>query len=155
VSALGARFRQAAAGVTRLAVGSGRPGVELVRVGPASSSPRPLRALPAPPHPTRRQGPVNPPPPELHPCPFCGKRHQLVPLGGRGLAAAYARQLGDPSGSRPTPIGRDIGDTSSLVRDGFHPWRAHPAAVPPPPGPSTLRERLAGWWQGDGQEPMT
>jgi hypothetical protein len=67
------------------------------------------------------------------------------------MAAAYARQLVDPGGTRPIGGDRDSGDTSSLVRDGFHPWRTSPAAVPPPPGPQSLRERLGQ----AGQEPMT
>lgn len=147
MSALAARFRHAAAGVVDALSGRGRPGVELVRVDQPAPPPAPrtrmrmLRALPAP------EWPI---------CPRCRTRHEPRPhpAGGRGLAAVYGQQvLPDPD--RPPPIGRDPGDTSSLVRDGFNPWRVHPAAVPPPPGPSTLRERLAGRLGQARQEPMT
>jgi hypothetical protein len=119
---------------------SRRPGVELVRVDqPSPATPSPRLALPAP---------------ELPLCPRCRTRHEPRPhpATSRGLAAAYGQQvLPDPT--RPQPLGRDPGHTLGLIRDSFDPWRAHPAAVPPPPGPMTRRERIAGWWQGD--EPTT
>ena len=73
-------------------------------------------------------------------------------MGGGGLAAAAGRVLlADPY--RPEPLGRQVGDTSSLVRDSFSPWRAHPAELPPTTAGGTLRDRIVAWWQGD--EPST
>jgi hypothetical protein len=96
---------------------------------------------------------VDLPPVELHPCPFCGQRHQPVRLGGSGLAAAYGRQLvAEPGQGRPVPLGRDPGHTLGLVRDRFSPWRAYPAEVPPPPGPMTFCDRITRFWYGDDQE---
>jgi hypothetical protein len=85
-------------------------------------------------------------------CPFCGKRHQPVPLGGGGLAAIYSRPLDpvdDPYRSRPMPLSR-AGPVHDLAlrRDAFNVWRAGPAEAPPTPTPS-VRERLAHLWQGD------
>jgi hypothetical protein len=82
-----------------------------------------------------------------------GERRQPVPMGGGGAAAAYGRPLiADPYTGRPEPIGRQDADTTSLVRDDFNPWRAHPAQLLPT-GPVTLRERVLGWWAGPDQEP--
>ena len=99
----------------------------------------------------RRQEALDPPAPELHPCPFCGKRHQPAPVVNGGGLAAYSRPiLADPYSTRPEPLGREVGDTSSLRRDAFNPWRAGPAEEPPPPAAAlTLRERMARLWRGD------
>jgi hypothetical protein len=67
---------------------------------------------------------------------------------GGGLADTFGRVLLDDP-YRPEPIGRQIGDTSSLRRDGFNPWRAHPAELPPTPAGGTLRDRLIHLWMGD------
>jgi hypothetical protein len=78
-------------------------------------------------------------PPTLYRCSHCGERHQPFPMGGGGMAAIYSRPLDfadAPYGVRPRPLGRQDADTASLRRDGFHPWRADPVALPPP-GPST------------------
>jgi hypothetical protein len=122
MSALGDRLRRAATSVGQV-LGGRRPEVELARVDQSElPAPRPLLALPAPKHPPRRQRPGDRPAAELHPCPFCGKRHQPVPLGGSGLADAYSGVLlAEPGQSRPTPIGRDAGHTAALVRDSFSP----------------------------------
>jgi hypothetical protein len=70
-------------------------------------------------------------------------------MGGSGMAV-YGRQLlAEPGQRRPTPLGRETGDTSSLVRDSFRPWQASPAAEPRPRTPLTLRERVAKLWYGD------
>jgi hypothetical protein len=142
VTVFGARFRRAtlAAGDT---LGRRRPGVELARVDQGD-------ALPTPATPPRR---LALPAPDLPLCPRCRTRHEPRPHpgGGRGMAAVYGQQL-LPDPDRPPPMGRDPGHTLGLVRDSFNPWRPHPAAVPPPPGPMTRRERITGWWP---DEPTT
>jgi hypothetical protein len=70
----------------------------------------------------RRQATVDPPTPELFMCPHCGERHQLIPMHTGGYAALYGRSVVDDP-TRPEPIGRANADTTSLVRDLFHPWR--------------------------------
>jgi hypothetical protein len=81
---------------------------------PAKIGSRPLLALPAPPA----------TPPEWPVCPRCGGRHEPRPLprqGGRGLAAAYSRNL-LPDPNRPQPLNRGEVDDTSLQRDRFRPW---------------------------------
>jgi hypothetical protein len=100
----------------------------------------------------RRQETVDPPPSGYR-CPICGEHHQPIRLGGGGAAAAYSRTLMAEAGQRgPTPIGSGPAHTAALVRDGFSPWRASPAAEPIPPA-LTLRERLAVLWFGDNPGP--
>lgn len=120
--------------------------------GPPTPRPRPKRrrwTMPSSPT-DRRAEPVDPPPSGYR-CPHCGKDHQPILMHATGMAAVYGPALlpQPGQGRRPTPLGREPGHTSALVRDSFHPWRAHPAAEPPPSTPSTLRERIAVWWQGD------
>jgi hypothetical protein len=112
MSGLADRLRRAAASVGQ-ALGSRRPGVELVRLDRpellAPPAPLPLPALPAPPWP---------------PCPRCKQRHEQRPLprhGGTGLAAAYSRNL-LPDPTRPQPLSQGEVDDTSLQRDRFHPW---------------------------------
>jgi hypothetical protein len=71
--------------------------------GPAPVGRRPRRRrwqMPGSPT-ERQQAVVDPPPAELHPCPFCGERHQPVRLGGGGLLA-YAQ----PIAAAPWETGR-------------------------------------------------
>jgi hypothetical protein len=97
----------------------------------------------------RRADPADPPPTGPYPCPHCGRNHQPVRLGG-GLAALAGRSvLPEPGQRRPPPLGREPGDTSSLVRDSFQPWSTSPAAEPRPRTPLTLRERVARLLYGD------
>jgi hypothetical protein len=71
----------------------------------------------------RRQQPTDPPPADQqYPCPFCSDTHQPVPLGGRGLRAAYSQVVApEPGGSRPEPLGR-AADDQALVRDRSSVW---------------------------------
>jgi hypothetical protein len=107
-------------------------------------------AMPASPA-ERRAEPVDPPPPELHVCPFCRTPHQPFRMPG-GVAVAYARPLDyadDPYRSRPMPLSR-AGPVHDLAlrRDSFNPWRASPAEPPPTPTP-TIRERFGRLWSCD------
>jgi hypothetical protein len=98
--------------------------------GPSSARhPRRRRWLPPASPAERRQEAVDPPPAGSYWCPFCGKRHQAVPMGGGGAAAAYSRPLlPEPGqGRRPTPLGREPGPTAALVRDSFRPWHRPPS----------------------------
>jgi hypothetical protein len=82
----------------------------------ALQAPRPRLALPAPP---RRR----PDPAEVLPlCPRCRTRHQPRPhpIGGRGVAAAYSRQI-LPDPTRPEPLNRTA-DETPLVPGRFRPW---------------------------------
>jgi hypothetical protein len=116
----------------------------------ASPPPRPKRRRWLPPTtPAERQAePVDQPTARLYPCPHCGAVHQPVPIGGGGLADIAGRSL-LPDPTRPEPLGRQAGDTSSLVRDSFSPWRAHPAELPPSQAAGTMRDRLVRLWAGD------
>jgi hypothetical protein len=77
--------------------------------------PRRRRWLP-PSSPTDRAAEPVDPPPTLYRCPHCGERHQTLDLTAGGMAALYGRELGGPYRST-------VGDTVSLVRDNFSPWR--------------------------------
>ena len=145
MSGLEERLRRAAAGVGQ-ALGGHRPGVDLVRVDQGVALPTPATpprlAFPAPavapatvgrPKRRRWRPPTSPaernapavdhrrsPPAELHPCPFCGQRHQPIPMEGRGLADLYSRPVvGDPS--RPSPLNREA-DETPLEQGRFRPW---------------------------------
>jgi hypothetical protein len=67
--------------------------------------------------------------------------------------AVYGRQLlAEPGQRRPTPRGRETGDTAALVRDSFRPWSTSPAAEPRPPTPLNFRERITALWYGDAAD---
>jgi hypothetical protein len=120
--------------------------------GPTRRRPKRRRWV-MPSSPAERRAETVDPPASLYRCPYCGRNHQSIPMGGGGAAAAYARPLDhDPYAARPAPLGHGPADTSSLVRDRFSVWRASPAAEPIPPA-LTFRERVARLWYGGAANP--
>jgi hypothetical protein len=96
--------------------------------------------------------PIAEPPASRHRCPFCGGRHQGIPLGGGGLADAYSRPIGAASwetGSRPRPIGLTASEQAAEIRDGFRAWHTRSTGTPPTPEPRSVRDRVRSLWYGD------
>jgi hypothetical protein len=121
------------------APGSRTPGRPEHPAGLPGVSPRPWQ--------TRRRRRATPASPAERSARY-GQPPYLPWVHGAGMAAAYGRTI-LPDPYRPEPVGRAVpADTSSLVRDGFNPWRGRPREEPPGP-PVTFRERVARLWYGD------